>query len=179
MYGSWDIECDRQNVLSLWTAFCPLTTTPSPPSPPSPLWTPRKLKFSKNEKSTRRYYHFTNDYHKWQSYDICFFRYGVQQTKFFVILDRFLPFYPCNCLKNQNFEKMKKTSGDTIILHICTKNYDQMMYGSWDMVCDRWMNGRTESDIERWVPHLKKIAITFCYSDYRINCGSFPKINRS
>ena len=32
--------------------------------------------------------------------------------------------------KNQNFEKMKKTPGDLIILHMCTINYDQMMYGS-------------------------------------------------
>ena len=33
----------------------------------------------------------------------------------------FLPFYPSNNLKNQNFEKMKKTPGDNIILHMCTK----------------------------------------------------------
>ena len=31
---------------------------------------------------------------------------------------------------------MKKTPGDIIILHKCTKNYDQMMYGFWDMVRD-------------------------------------------
>ena len=37
---------------------------------------------------------------------------------------------PPNSLKNQNFEKMKKTTGDIIILNRCTKNYDQMMYGS-------------------------------------------------
>ena len=29
-----------------------------------------------------------------------------------------------------NPEKMKKTPGDIIILHMCTKNYDQMMYSS-------------------------------------------------
>ena len=52
-------------------------------------------------------------------------------------LGPFLSFYPCNILKNQNFEKMKQTPRDIIILHICTKNYDQMMYASWDMVCDR------------------------------------------
>ena len=76
------------------------------------IWsaTDRKSKFWKNEKSTWRYYHFTNVYHKWQSYDIWFFRYGVQQTKSFVILDRFLPFHPCNSPKNQNFEKMKKNT---------------------------------------------------------------------
>ena len=35
-----------------------------------------------------------------------------------------------NSPKYQNFEKMKKTPGDIIILHMCTKNYDQMIYGS-------------------------------------------------
>ena len=27
---------------------------------------------------------------------------------------------------------MKKFAGDTIILHMCTKNHRHMMYGSWD-----------------------------------------------
>ena len=49
----------------------------------------------------------------------------------------FFALLPPNSPKNQNFEKMKKTPGDIIILHMCTKNYDQMMYGSWDMVHDR------------------------------------------
>ena len=52
-------------------------------------------------------------------------------------MGHFLPFYPPNSPKNQNFEKMKKMPGDIIILHMCTKNYDQMINGSWDMVCDR------------------------------------------
>ena len=39
-------------------------------------------------------------------------------------------FTPLNSLKNQNFKKMKKAAGDIIILHMCTKNDDQMMYGS-------------------------------------------------
>ena len=37
---------------------------------------------------------------------------------------------PPNSQKNQNFEKMKKTPEDIIILHMCTKNYDHVMYGS-------------------------------------------------
>ena len=49
----------------------------------------------------------------------------------------FFALLPPNSQKNQNFEKVKKAPGDIIILHICTKNYDQMMYGSWDMMCDR------------------------------------------
>ena len=36
----------------------------------------------------------------------------------------FFALLPPNSPKNQNFEKMKKTPGDIIILHKCTKNYD-------------------------------------------------------
>ena len=31
---------------------------------------------------------------------------------------------------------MKKTTGDIIILHNCTKNYDYRLYCSWDMAQD-------------------------------------------
>ena len=103
---------------------------------PLPLWT-QIIKILKKWKNTWTYYHFTNVYHKWQSYDVWFLRYGVQQTEFFVILDHFLPFYPPNNPKNQNFEKMKKTPGDIIILHMCIINENHMMYGSWDIKCDR------------------------------------------
>ena len=37
---------------------------------------------------------------------------------------------PPNSPENQNLKKMKKTAGDIIILQMCNKNYDQMMYGS-------------------------------------------------
>ena len=50
--------------------------------------------------------------------------------EFFVILDCFLQFYSPNNPENQNFEKMKKARGDTIILHMCTINDNHMMYGS-------------------------------------------------
>ena len=58
-------------------------------------------------------------------------------TIFFVILGHILPFYPPNNPENQTFEKIKKASGDVIILHMCTKNHDHMMYASWDMKCGR------------------------------------------
>ena len=67
---------------------------------------PENQNFEKNEKNTWRYYHFTNVYHKWQSYDKCFFKYGLQQTNVFVILDHFLPFYPPT-LTNQKFKILK------------------------------------------------------------------------
>ena len=50
----------------------------------------------------------------------------------------FCPFHPpLNNLENQNFEKMKKASGDVIILNMWTKNHNHMIYASWDMVRDR------------------------------------------
>ena len=57
----------------------------------------------------------------------------MQQTEFFVILDRFLPFYPPNIPKYQNFEKLKKTTGGIIVLHKCTENHDHMLCCSLDM----------------------------------------------
>ena len=30
MNGSWDMECDRQNFLSIWTVFCPFTPPDNP-----------------------------------------------------------------------------------------------------------------------------------------------------
>ena len=99
MYGSWDMEYDRHNFLSFWTAFCHL------------------------------YYHFTHVYYKWQSYGIWFLKYGPWQTQFFVILEDFLHFFPPNNPKNQNFEKMKKPHGDVITLLLCTINDNHMMYG--------------------------------------------------
>ena len=126
MYGSWDMELDGQNVLSSWIIFCPFT--------PLTTW---KIKIWKKEKNSWKYYHFTHMYHKWQSYDGRFLRHWVRQTEFFVILDCFLSFYsPCNP-KNQNFEKMKKTARDIIILHKCTINDNHMLYSFWDMKCDR------------------------------------------
>ena len=53
---------------------------------------------------------------------------------YFSFWANFCPFNPppppTNSPKNQNFEKMKKAPGDIITLQMCTKNYDQMMYGS-------------------------------------------------
>ena len=76
-------------------------------------------------------------------YDVWFLIYGMQWTECFAILDHFLPFQLPKNPKNQNLEKNKKAPGD-MILHKCTKNYDQMMYRSCDMVRNRWADRRTE-----------------------------------
>ena len=100
-----------------------------------PPYGPRKSKFWKNEQHTWWYYHFINGYDKWQSYDVWFLRYEMQQTEIFVILDHFCPFNPPP--KNQNFEKLKNMPGDVIILHLCTTNDNHMMYSYWNMKHDR------------------------------------------
>ena len=74
--------------------------------------------------------HFTHVYHKSQSYDVRFLRCGMRQTEFFDILGHFLSCNPHNDSENRNFEKMKKTPGDIILLHMCTINDNYMMYDS-------------------------------------------------
>ena len=64
---------------------------------------------------------------------------------FFVLL---LPWQP----EKPIFSKNAKKPGDIIILYMCTKNYDQMMHSSWDMVCDRWK----ERKMDRWTDGCKK-----------------------
>ena len=52
------------------------------------------------------------------------------ERQFFVILGHFPPFDSHNDSENQNFEKMKKMSGNIILLHVCTINENYMIYGS-------------------------------------------------
>ena len=69
-------------------------------------------------------------------------RYGSWDTEwenllsFWSILCPLTP-SPPNNPENQSFEKMKKASEDFIILHLCTKNHNHMMYACWYMECDR------------------------------------------
>ena len=81
-----------------------------------PPYGSRKSKLWKIEKTTRWYYHFTHVYHKCQSYDVWFLRYGVWQTEFSDILDCFLPF---TTLKSQKIKILKKWKNDleTISFH--------------------------------------------------------------
>ena len=92
MYGYWDMELDRQKVLSFWTVFCPF-----------------KKHLKNILKTPEDIIIFSSVYHKWQSYDVWFLRHGAWWTESFVVLDRLLSFYPPNNPKNQNFEELKKT----------------------------------------------------------------------
>ena len=99
-----------------------------------------KIKILK--KKAWRYHQLTRVYHKWQSYDVWFLRYKVQQTEFFV--DYFLPFQtpppppPLKTWKINIFIKWRKKNSWRYyhLYHKCI-NENHMMYGCWDMECDR------------------------------------------
>ena len=49
-----------------------------------------------------------------------------------------MPFYPLNKLENENFERMKKTPGDIIILQLCTINDNIEWDMEWYIVYYKW-----------------------------------------
>ena len=70
----------------------------------------------------------------------------------------FYPFAPLTSKKKSKFQKMEKMPAGIInlyFLQMCTKNYDQMMYSSWDIVCDRWTDGQKKWYIEEGAPPKK------------------------
>ena len=101
------------------------------------FYTPKKSKNQNFGKNFLEILSFYTVYQKSQS----FMMYGswdrVRETELFVILDHFLPLYPPNNLKNQNFGKMEKNPGDIIIFHKYIKTNNHMMYGYWDTEWDR------------------------------------------
>ena len=103
-----------------------------------PLKAP-KIKILENEKICWRYHHFTHVHQKSQSYDVRFLRFGVKQTKNFVNLGHFLLFYlPPNNLEYNNFEKNEKYAWRYYpFTHTCSINEDHMLYGSWNIRCNR------------------------------------------
>ena len=92
LYGSWDMEQDRQIFLSFCVIFCPFDSeNQNFEKMTKNTWTffallphywTQKLKFGKMQ----------NVYYKWWSYDVWFQRYWAQQTEFFVISGYFLLF---------------------------------------------------------------------------------------
>ena len=59
-------------------------------------------------------------------------------TDIFFILDYKSKFWKNEKIKQQQQQQQQQqTPGDIIILHKCTINDNDMMYGSWDMEHDR------------------------------------------
>ena len=124
-YGSWDIERNRHNFLSFWTIFCPFASL-----------TTQKIKILEKRKKTPGdiiiLHKFTiNDNH--MMYSSWYMKRDGQNFLSFGTV--FPPFYPHNNPKNQNYEKLKKTHGDIIILQVY-QNHDHMLHSSLDMACN-------------------------------------------
>ena len=105
----------------------------------------------------------------------------------------FCPFMPLTAQKIKILKKWKKTPGDIIILHMCTKNYDQMMYSSWDMVRDRcncyfsfWaifcpfipLTAQKIKILKKWKKHLEISSFYTSVPKTMIICYTVPEIWR-
>ena len=96
-HGAWETE-----FFVILDYFVPWTS----PSPSPTLLTPQKVKILKNQKTAHRY---TLVCHKWNSYDVCFLRYGVQHIIFFLYFGHFFsPFTPLTTQKIKILKKWKK-----------------------------------------------------------------------
>ena len=121
IYSSWYIECDRLKLV-IMCHFLPFY----------PHKNAKKSDFWKDENKLAGVIIIlhnctTNRNHQNYVPEI------QSETHFLVIFGKSFALLTPNTLKNQNFEKIKKASGDVIILYKCTKNHDHMMYASWDM----------------------------------------------
>ena len=125
IYSSWDIEQNivKLVILGLFLPFYP------PKNPKNQNF--EKMKQRPGDINILQMCPINEKHMMYGSWDM-----ECDRQNFFVILDHFLPFYPPKNLKNQNFEKMKKTPWDIIILHKRTKNHDHILHYFWDTMCD-------------------------------------------
>ena len=127
------------NVLSFWTIFCPFT----------PLTT-QKIKILKIWKNCPEISFYTSVpkimlYFTvpeiWHVTDVIFtFHFGP----FFALL---LP--KVTACKVKILKKIKTLPEDIVILHICTKNYDHIMYSWWDTICNWWTEWQMNEQMEK------------------------------
>ena len=118
---------NRLNFLSFWAIFCPFT----------PL-TIQKIKIFKKWKKHLEISSFYKSAQKIMI--ICYTVPDIWHVTDVIVIFHFglfLPFIP-KSPKNQNSKRMKKTPADIIILQLCTKNHDHILYCSWNMACNRY-----------------------------------------
>ena len=78
----------------------------------------------------------------------------------------FQSFTPQQPTKSKLKKWEKNRPGDIIILHMCAKHYDHMMYGSSDMVCNRWSDRQTDRPTDKVTYRGGEIShIYFCFSN--------------
>ena len=145
LYCSWDMARDRCNYFSSWAIFCHFT-----------FLTAWKIKIFKKWKRKPEATIILQSVPKIMI--ICYTVPEIWRVTDVIVIFHFWLFFasfPPNSPKNQFFLKMKKP-GDIIILHMCPKNYDQMMYSSWDMVRDRQTDRQMDGWMNRW--WMEKVA---------------------
>ena len=120
IYGSWDINCNRQTFLSCWVFFCSL----------SPL-TARKMEILNKKKKEKTpediiILHKCIKNHGYMLY--CSWDMVCDRRNCYVSFwTTFCPFTTLTAQKikiSKKKKKMRKTSGDIVILHMCTLKYD-------------------------------------------------------
>ena len=133
MYGSWDTEWDRMNFLSFWVIFCPFNTPP-PHLPPLQNQHFSKIKKTPEDIIILQMCTINDSHMMYGSWNI-----GCNGQNFFVISDRFLPFYFPNNLTTRKIKILKNEKTAWRYYHF-TQMYhtwqSYMMYGSWDMERD-------------------------------------------
>ena len=126
-----DMRHGRQNFLSFWIIFCPLT----------PLTTQKIQILKKNEEKSL-------------CYNVLIMCYTVLLICIFFILGYFFPFY-LPAKKKRKFKKNEKNSWRYYHFTVCTKKNDHIMYSSWDMLHDRWAQRWTyiwtDGEMDRWM----------------------------
>ena len=126
----------------------------------------------KNEKNTRRYYHFTlvytNENHMihvvpeiWSVTNRIFFHFGP-----------FLPLTsPLNNPENQNFEKMKEMPGYIIIFQLCTTNDDYDIVGMRSHKIPPFLKIQDVSTFHRFIGKTK-VLNNYCN---QFVCNFYPQ----
>ena len=143
MYGSWDIERDRQIFFVILDHFLP-------------FYNPNINILKKLSKCLEILSFYTSVP---KIMIICYTVPEIQHMMDVNVIFHFGPFFALLQPQKWKFQKKKrkkKTPGDVIILHMCTKNYDQVMYGSWEMVCKGWADGQKKWHIEVGAPPKNK-----------------------
>ena len=126
-YLSWDMERDRQNLLSFWTILC-IFILPN---------NPKNQHFEKMD-PPQRYYHFTHVYHKWQQlYDAWFLKHEAWQQNFLSFWTIFCSFTPLT-QKIKILKNWKKLLEISSFTQVYQKSWSYMLYCSLDIPCNKF-----------------------------------------
>ena len=127
----------------------------------SPTKTPEKLEFWKKKKKMQEISCYTcvpkTTMIWWMASEI-----QSDTDRFLCHFKSLFALLPSNNLQNQNFEKTKHTSGDKIILCMCTKNFTPLTI--WKIkIFKKWKKYLEKSSFYTWVPHVNHFTDCILY----------------